>query len=264
MRPNILRRLLDDGKPTVGTHVLTPWPGVIEIVARSGRFDYIEFVGEYASFSLELFDNLGRALDLFPEMSSMMKVEEQTRGFIATRALDAGFQSVLFTDVRSADDARECVRLVRPETPEAGGTHGVGMRRIAGYGSYGDPAKWVEAMNNVVIALMIEKKGAMEELDEILATPGIDMVQFGPADYSITVGKPGDRQAPEVAGAETLMIEKALAAGVHPRVEVRHFKDAEPYIERGVRHFCAGWDTVALAGWAKEQSEGMKELLGNG
>ncbi len=261
MRSNRLRELLDQGRPTVGTHVNIPWPGVIEIIGRSGSFDYIEFVGEYSAFSLDLFESLGRALDLFPEMSSMMKVEEQTKGFIATRCLDAGFQSVLFTDLRSAADARECVKLVRPETPEAGGTHGVGMRRIAGYGSYGSAQQWVDAMNDIVIAVMIEKKGAMEELDGILATPGIDMVQFGPADYSITVGKPGQRDAPEVAGAEKEMIEKALAAGVHPRVEVRTAEGAQPYFDLGVRHFCVGWDTVTLAGFARKQSEEMKKLL---
>ncbi|MEM9409278.1 MAG: aldolase/citrate lyase family protein [Acidobacteriota bacterium] len=259
MRPNLLRQKLDEGLPTVGTHVLIPWPGIVEIVGRTGSFDYVEFVGEYATWSLDLFDNLGRALDLFPEMSSMMKVEEQSKGFIATRALDAGFQSVLFTDVRSADDARECVRLVRPETPEAGGTHGVGMRRIAGYGASGNAAAWVDAMNDVVVALMIEKTGAMEMLDEILAVPGIDMVQFGPADYSITVGKPGDRAA--VADVEKRMIEKALEAGVHPRIEVRSFGQAEPYLPLGVRHLCVGWDTIALAAWAKEQSDGARRLL---
>ena len=72
----------------------------------------------------------GRVFELFPNMSSMIKVEEHTRGFIATRAIDAGFQNVLFSDCRDAKDVKECVRLVWPETPEAGGTHGAGGRRI--------------------------------------------------------------------------------------------------------------------------------------
>ena len=36
MRPNKLRELLNAGQPSVGTHVLTPWPGMIEIVGRQG------------------------------------------------------------------------------------------------------------------------------------------------------------------------------------------------------------------------------------
>ncbi|MEE8414477.1 MAG: hypothetical protein V3R96_07990, partial [Dehalococcoidales bacterium] len=86
MKKNRLRELLNQGKPTLGTHVIIPWPGIVEIIGSSGAFDYIEYVGEYSSFSLEQMDNFGRAIELFPEMSAMMKVEEQTRGFIATRA----------------------------------------------------------------------------------------------------------------------------------------------------------------------------------
>ena len=115
-------------------------------------------------------------------------------------------------------------------------------------------------MDEVVIALMIEKRGAIEELDAILGVEGVDLVQFGPADYSITVGKPGQRDG-EVGEAERHMIGRALERGVHPRVEIATFEQAEPYLEMGVRHFCLGWDLVALAAWSRQQSKGMRELL---
>jgi 4-hydroxy-2-oxoheptanedioate aldolase len=208
-----------------------------------------------------LLDNFGRAIDLFPDMSSMMKVEEQTKGFIATRAIDAGIQNVLFTDCRSAEEVRECVRLVRPETPEAGGVHGCGMRRNAGYVLYSGSPDWVQAMNDVVIAIMIEKKGAMDNLEEILEVEGVDMVQFGPADYSISIGKAGQGRDPEVQKAHRDMIEMALKKGVHPRVEVNSFEQMEPFIEMGVRHFCIGWDIRIIYEWCRRQAKGMKDLL---
>jgi len=71
---------------------------MVEVVGHSGGFDYVEYVGEYSPFSLEQMDNFCRAVELFPNLSCMMKVEENGRGFIATRAIDSGFQSVLFTD----------------------------------------------------------------------------------------------------------------------------------------------------------------------
>lgn len=258
MKENRLRELLNEGKPTLGTHVISPWPGIVEVIGHSGAFDYIEYVGEYSPFSLEQLDNFGRAIELFPNMSSMMKVEEQTRGFIATRAIDAGIQNVLFTDCRSAEDVRECIRFVRSETPEAGGVHGTGMRRIV-LGS--SPEAWVKAMNDVVIAIMIEKKGAMEDLEEILSIKGVDMVQFGPADYSISIGIPGQSQSSEVQKARRDMIERALKKGVAPRVEVADFEQAKPYIDMGVRHFCIGWDMVTIHMWCRHQAEGMRELL---
>ncbi len=262
MRRNRLRELLNEGKPTLGSHVIIPWPGIVEVIGHSGAFDYIEYVGEYSSFSLEQLDNFGRAIELFPNMSAMMKVEEQTRGFIAQRAIDAGIQNVLFTDCRSADDVRECIRLVRPETPEASGIHGASMRRNAGYVLEGGSEAWVKAMNDVVIAIMIEKKGAMENLDEILSIKGVDMVQFGPNDFSISIGKPGQGASPEVQKAHRYMIERALARGVAPRVEIASFEQAKPFIEMGVRHFCIGWDVGIIFEWCRKQAAGMRELLG--
>jgi 2-keto-3-deoxy-L-rhamnonate aldolase RhmA len=260
MRPNKLRQLLNDGKPTFGTHVICPWPGLVEIIGQTGAFDYIEFVGEYAPWDIQLMEDWGRAIDLFPNMSSMFKVEEQTRGFIAQRAIDAGIQNVLFTDVRSAADARECVRLVRSETPKAKGIHGAGMRRNIGW-VLGTTAEWCEAMNNVVIALMIEKKGAMNELEEILAVPGVDMLQFGPTDYSISVGVPGQGDSEAIQAQQRKMCKMALAAGKHPRIEIRSFEKAKPWLDLGVRHFCIGHDLRVLTDWCKAQGEGIRALL---
>ena len=261
MRRNVLRELLNAGKPTLGTHMISPWPGMVEVIGHSSAFDYIEYVGEYSAFDLHQLDNLGRALDLFPNMSSMMKVEEQTRGFIATRAIDSGIQNVLFTDIRSAEDARECVRFVRSETPEAGGTHGAGMRRNVGYVLETGSEAWVKAMDDVVVALMIEKKGAVEELEEILSVKGVDMVQFGPTDYSISVGKPGKGRTLEIQRVERDMIELALKKGVAPRVEIGGFEQAKPYLDMGVRRLCIGWDIRTIYQWCKQQSEAMRPLL---
>jgi 4-hydroxy-2-oxoheptanedioate aldolase len=261
MKKNRLRELLNEGKPTLGIHVLSTWPGIVEVIGQTGAFDYIEYVGEYSSFSLEQMDNFGRAIELFPNMSAMMKVEEQNRGFISARAIDSGIQNVLFTDCRSANDVRECIRYVRAETPESGGVHGYGMRRSTGYGYGSQVADWVKAMDEVVIAIMIEKKGAIENLQEILSVEGVDMVQFGPVDYSISIGKPGEVQSPVVQEAHKYMIEMALQMDVAPRVEISDFEQANTFVELGVRHFCIGWDTNIIADWCRHQAQGMARLL---
>ncbi|MBN1399349.1 MAG: 2,4-dihydroxyhept-2-ene-1,7-dioic acid aldolase [Anaerolineae bacterium] len=260
MRPNRLRELLNEGKPSVGTHVICPWPGMVEVIGHAGVFDYIEYVGEYSPFSLEQMDNLGRALDLFPNMSSMMKVEQETRGFIAQHAIDSGIQNVLFTDIRTADDARDCVRLVRAETPQAGGIHGAGMRRSTGYVVESGRQSWVDSLNETVIALMIEKKAAMDNLEEILAVEGIDMVQFGPSDYSVSIGKPGGGREPEVQEAHLRMIKTALEMGKHPRVELGSMEGAKPFLDMGVRHFCVGWDIGTVFGYCRREGQLIEQL----
>ena len=121
--------------------------------------------------------------------------------------------------------------------------------------------EWTKAMDEVVIAIMIEKKGAIENLEEILSVKGVDMVQFGPSDYSISIGKPGQEQSPEVQKAHRDMIELALKKGVAPRVETASFEQAKPFIEMGVRHFCIGWDTRIISQWCQQQAEGMRALL---
>lgn len=261
MRRNHLRELLNEGKPTLGTHLISPWPGMVEVIGHSDVFDYIEYVGEHSPFSLEQLDNFGRALDLFPNMASMMKVEEQTRGFIAQRAIGAGIQNVLFTDCRNAEEVRECIRLVRPETPEAGGVHGASMRRNVGYVLENGSEAWVKAMNEVVIAFMIEKKTSMDKLEEILSVKGVDMVQFGPTDYSITIGQPGQGRNAEVQKIHRDMIEMTLRKGGAPRVEISSFEQAKPFADMGVRHFCIGWDIRTMYDWCRVQGEGMRKLL---
>ena len=259
MKPNKLRELINEGKPTMGTHVVSPWPRIVEIIGHAGgTFDYIEYIGEYSTFTIEQFENFGRAIELFPNMSSMIKVEEQTRGFIVQRALDAGIQNALFADVRDAKDVKECIRFVRPETPESGGCHGSGSRRI-NIGS--NTVEWVKAMNTAVLAFMIEKKSAMDNLEEILSIKGVDMVQFGPNDYSVSIGKPGQGFSPEIEKAHVDMIKMALKKGVRPRVEIPGPEDAKPYLDLGVRDFCMGWDNMAITQYCKQQGPAMRKLL---
>ena len=107
MRPNKLRKLLDAGRPTLGTHVHTTWPSIVETIGHTGVFDYVEFCAEYGPFDLYALDNFCRAAELY-KMSSMIKIDQSPRSFLAQRSIGAGFQSVLFADCRSVEDVREC------------------------------------------------------------------------------------------------------------------------------------------------------------
>ena len=116
MRPNRLRERLRAGRPTLGTHIHSAWPAVVELAGHAGCFDYVEFVGEYAPYDLFALENLARAVNTFDHMSAMFKVEQQPRTYLAVRAIGAGIQNLLFADPRTPDDVRECVRSVRAET----------------------------------------------------------------------------------------------------------------------------------------------------
>jgi 2-keto-3-deoxy-L-rhamnonate aldolase RhmA len=260
VKPNKIRQLLKEGKPTLATHIHTTWPSIVEAIALTGVYDYIEFVAEYAPYTLHDLDNMARAAELH-DVSMMIKPDQANQQLVAQHAIGSGFHSVLFVDVRNVEDARTAVRIVRPETPEDGGVHGVATRRIT-YMGYGGGQPYVQALRDVVIAVMIEKKSAVDTLDEILSVPGIDMVQWGPSDYSMSTGHAGERGHPDVRAAEKKVFETCIKMGIPPRAEIGSVEDAKRYRDMGVKDFCLGTDVAILHSFLKKQGEGMRELLG--
>ena len=102
---NVLRERLRDGKPTIGTHLMSVWPAMVEIIGYTGVMDYIEFSGEDAPYDLASLENFGRAVDLFDHMTSMMKIEQVPKEWLASKANGSGIQNLIFADTRTVDDA---------------------------------------------------------------------------------------------------------------------------------------------------------------
>ncbi|HZQ99562.1 MAG TPA: aldolase/citrate lyase family protein [Chloroflexota bacterium] len=257
MRENHFRKLLREGKPTLGTRLQSAWPTATELVGRSGVFDYVEFLAEYAPYDLHALDNMARAIELYPNFSGLIKMEASAQHHIAIRAMAAGIQNLLFTDIRSAADARECVRTVRPEIPGSPGIHGMAGGRAA----VGGPVELIKQYQDAVIVLMIEKKGAVEDLDAICQVEGIDMVQFGPSDYSMSIGVAGERNHPAVVEAREHTIKTALKHGIRPRAEIQTPKEAEYYLNLGVKDFNISTDTAILSAFYRDQGGALREML---
>lgn len=259
MKSNKLREKLNAGEPTLATHIHTTWPSVVEVLGHTGAYDYVEFVAEYAPFSLHDLDNLARAAELY-DMGSMIKVDAEHRAYVAQRAVGSGFGSVLFADVRDPDEARECVRSVRPDTPDDGGTFGVEMRRFT-YMGYGGSEAYVQALRDVVVVLMIEKRSAVDQLEAMLEVEGVDMVQWGGADFAMNIGRPGQYSSPEVQAAQERVFKMALERGVQPRAELASADGAKRFLDMGVRHFCVGTDISVLFKYWQEEGEAMRRAL---
>jgi 4-hydroxy-2-oxoheptanedioate aldolase len=235
---------------------------MVEVIGYSGEMDYIEFSGEYAPYDLYALENFGRAIDLFPRMSSMMKIDQEPRTYLAGRAIGSGIQNLLFADIRSVEDAREAVAAARAETPRTKGYVGAAMRRDVGYLLTCGSQIYVDQLQDGVVALMIEKDSAVENLEAILSVPGVDMVQFGPADYSMSIGIPGQWDHPRIREAEKYVIETALKMGIAPRVELGDMRDADRYRKMGVKHFCVGWDIDIIHKYCKDQGAVFVEVFG--
>jgi 2-keto-3-deoxy-L-rhamnonate aldolase RhmA len=239
MHTNLFRKILQENRPSMGTRILSAWPLMVEAVGACGQYDYIEFVAEYAPFTDADLENVVRAAELH-KMSSMIKIDFQNRFYVAQRALAAGFQSILFTDHKSSDEVRASIEAIRADTPEDRGRFGKPTRRFIGFEPNLSQMDYAAMLRKTVVAIMIEKRQAFEELKDICSIDGVDMVQFGPSDYAMNSGWNFAEHKGEVRDVEKRMIEIALDRGVSPRCEINHSEEAKPYMALGVKHFCLG------------------------
>jgi 2-keto-3-deoxy-L-rhamnonate aldolase RhmA len=233
---------------------------MVEMVGHTRRFDYVEFSGEYAPYDLHGLDNFCRAAELVG-LGTMIKLDQEPRTWLAQRAIGAGFQAVLFADIRTADDARQCVRAARPDTPHGQGTYGAADRRNA-FWAQAASAEYIRALKEIVVVLMIEKREAVDKLDEILTVPGIDMIQWGPADYSMSIGRPGGWYDEDVRQVERDVLARCLEAGIPARAEITDPADAAYYLDLGVRDFCIGTDMNILYAWLEARGGELAEIIG--
>ena len=123
------------------------------------------------------------------------------------------------------------------------------MRRDVGTVLEAGTEAFADALDDAVVAIMIEKQSAVENLDAILSVPGVDMVQFGPADYAMSLGLTGQMSHPKVREAEQYVIETAHKKGIAARAELNDAEGFEHYLELGVRHFNLGVDIRTLYDW---------------
>lgn len=261
MKKNKLREILNQGLPSVATRIESTWPTIVELLGSTGMYDYAEFVAEYAPYSLSDFDNLCRAAELH-NMATMIKVDFQNRAYVAQKAMASGFQAVLLTDHKTPDEVRESIYLLKADTTGAPGRFGFPNSRWIGYQPHLPQQEYARMVNDTVIALMIEKRQAMDHIEEICSIDGVDMVQFGPSDYSMSCGFNMADHREECRAAERHMIEVALAHGVQPRCEIYSPEEAEYYKELGVKHFCIADELKILANvWAQKGRE-LREKLG--
>jgi len=190
------------------------------------------------------------------EMSSMIKIDPEPRNFTAQRAIGSGFQSVLFADLRSVQDVEEAILSVRAEPK---GKNGAAMNRVANY-LYGGGEDFVKYCDDVVIAIMVEKKSLFDHLEEVLDLD-IDMIQFGPMDFAMSVGVWGQPGNPKVIEAQETTIKMALKRDKHPRIELPSVENADKYLQKGVRDFCIGWDIRVVKDFLVQNASPLRKLL---
>jgi 2-keto-3-deoxy-L-rhamnonate aldolase RhmA len=191
----------------------------------------------------------------------MIKVDFQNRAYVCQKAMAAGIQAIMFTDHKTAEEVMESLFAVNPDTPQYKGRFGYPTRRWIGYNPSGPQMDYAEMAHDTVKCFMIEKYEAVDNIDAICSIPGVDMVQFGPSDYSMSRGWNFSEHVSEFKDAEKKMIKSALDHGVQPRCEIYTPDAANYYLDLGVRHFCIGDELKNAADCWTAQGKGLRALL---
>lgn len=257
---NRLRECLENKTEIMATRINSAWPMVAEVVGATKKYDYIEFLGEYAPYNQYDLENIARACELH-DMSCIIKTDWANREYVAQKALASGFQGILFTDHTTADEVRETLKMVNPATPSHGGRLGFVNRRWYKNEGFANQLSYAEDVSKCVMGFMIEKAAAVENIEDICQVEGVDFVQFGPADFSMNSGFNSKDEKEKVKAAEEKVIKTALKYGVSPRVELNSAKEAQRYLDLGVTHFALGSELrIEKVYWSEEGKE-LREMM---
>lgn len=211
LTPNPLRARLNAGKPAIGTSVVSWSPAIVEIAAYAG-LDFVRLDTEHSWRRDESLDHLIRAA-LLRQIVPVVRVEGSDLALVR-KVLELGAGGVIVTEIETAKDARD---LVRASKFPPNGTRGYSsLCESAGWGSA--PAReWVEwSDTEPLIGIMVETPGILDDVDDIMAVPGIDFAFFGPADFSMNLGlrAPAKADARLQQGLERT-VKAARNAGKH-------------------------------------------------
>lgn len=164
---------------------------------------------------------------------------------LASRALDGGAQFVIAPMINTVDDAKALVEATK--YPPIGGRSWGPAVALDLFGA--SQPEYLAAANDLVLAIaMIETVEARENLDAILAVPGIDGVFVGPSDLSITLAQGAriEATAPHVLEASADIAKVARAAGKVAGVYAFDAVKAKAFFDNGFTFAAVGSDAIAL------------------
>ena len=165
------------------------------------------------------------------------------------QVLDLGAQTVLVPMVDTPAQAQQLARAMR-YPPD--GVRGMGspLARSSRWQAY--PQYVHEANQQVCLLVQAETVEALQNLDAIAATPGVDGVFIGPADLSASMGHTGDPGHPDVQAAIQDGIARILRAGKAPGILATTEAQARQWLAAGALFVAVGVDTLLLASAAQD------------
>ena len=176
------KKQLREGKPKLGLFLNSHSPTVAEQLAHSG-YDWLLVDTQHGPMGYESLSGMIAGIANGGAKSLVRVGGYQDRPGIQ-QALDIGSDGVLVPYINTAEEARQAVSCARYPTA---GTRSVyfpqrSMNRAGLLGYAGS------ANDNVIVALQVETASCIENIDEIAAVPGVDILFLGQNDLCMSMG----------------------------------------------------------------------------
>lgn len=256
-RQGFARRLASTSECLVGTWVKIPAASAVEILADAG-FDFVVVDMEHAPLTFE-FAYQATVVAQGAGMSVLVRVPDRS-GSHLQRLLDAGVDGILVPRVTSVDETAAAVRqmLFSP-----GGDRGMGVTSRAGRWGGLARAEYLRFGDEEVMrAVQLEERAAVEAAEEILAVPGLNGVFLGMGDLQLSSGLP--ESDPAIQKLVDGFLASARARGVPAGTAVGTAAQAEAAADRGYRFVMVSNDTSLLRGAAASTVADVRSRLSKG
>jgi len=235
---------MSEGEVVRGTWVTIGHPDVADLIEALG-FDWVLFDTEHAPISVETLATLVQAVDA-EKVCPLVRVGAVDQ-YLVKAALDLGAHGVLLPLVNSAGEAERAVRFSK-YPPR--GVRGVAPRKAADFGM--SSKEYVKtADRDTIVAVQIETKESLSNLDSILSVEGVDVAFVGPSDLTMSLGLGDARDDPKVLDAMREVVRSCKTHAKVPGILASTPEEAKRDLEMGFRFIGLGSDTMFLIGGSR-------------
>jgi len=248
-----IKQRLQRGEAVNGTFLSLGNAIATEIVANAG-FDWV---------MIDLEHGMGGEADVLRQLqcvnsdrvSSIIRVESFHRQRI-NRVLDFGAQGIMCPRIENAAEVELVIQAMR-YPPE--GRRGVAkLIRASEYGTnFNDYRNRIA--KDLLCVIQIETVQAVENISQIAAVPGVDVLFIGPSDLSMALGIFGELQHPLFGETVDKIIQAAKNAGKQVGILLSDPADHKRYFEKGIRFFAYGTDAYFLNQGARQAAESLRK-----
>jgi 4-hydroxy-2-oxoheptanedioate aldolase len=252
MSDRTLRERMLDGETVVGTFQFIDSPMVAEMAGVAG-LDFTILDQEHGPLTAETSVAMCAAAER-GGAAPIVRVRNNSESEIQ-RALDIGAAGVEIPQVETAGDATAAVEHSRFDP--------LGSRGLSPYvraGRYTGSDDYTERQNETTAVIVhIEGERGVENLDDILAVEGIDVIFIGPYDMSQSIGIPGQVRDERV---ETLMSEVCTRAADAGKIVGTYADDpamARTWVDAGVQYVAVSVDGAILTHALEDLATAVRE-----